>query len=252
MSRNLWQRVAANLASSEASQGSAETALWWTLSESVSPTTLAGRLTDPADNRARFLVAAGDAEMTEDLDDLETFLDGARNPHLVPAWLAWSAFSHRLIDFEEAEERELEGLTSHGLTPDGVDRVLAAAHRVNVREAILSGELQPAFDALIELVHEAAASIGAANAQRAAESGDAATLADATSLRRGAVEEILATGLRSPAAEAAISELQFLVDTLDAEDWRLLRGYLRSEVAPGIQVFDLDAFSEEGSQEGQP
>ncbi len=251
LGRNLWQRVSENLAVGEHAEGDTEPALWLTLSESIEPATLAGRLTDPTDNQARFLDVVGDQATPEHLDQVETFLDGSRNPHLVPAWLAWSAFAHRFIDFEGAEARERLGLTSHGMTANGIELVVAAAHRVNAHEATLSSEIQPALDALIELVREAASSIGATAAQDAAEAGDAAVLADATRFRRGVVEEWLATGLRSPAAEAATHELQALVEALVPEDWRLLRGYLRSEVAPGIQVFDVDTFLAESSPEGE-
>lgn len=239
--QTMWERVASSSGPSETvgENGAADSPLWWTLSDALSPETLADRLTDPTENQTRFAVAQLEHGPIEEVSTVTTYLDGAQNPELVPTWLAWSALAHRFADFEGAEERERLGLLSHGVSPAAIEVAIASAHRVNTQESALRGEIQPAFDALVELLREAEASIGSTGAQTAAESGDAATLADATGRRLSRVQEILTDGTRSSVAEASVEELTFLADALGAEDWRLLRGYLRSEVAPGIRVMSL-------------
>ncbi|MEM7052688.1 MAG: Ig-like domain-containing protein [Acidobacteriota bacterium] len=114
--------------------------LWWTLSDEISSRELRDRCFDPSDHQLRYLeaVAVGAQRDLSDheLAGIDLFVDGERNPELVPLWVAFHVFSSQGGDRTRIFTARSQ-LHRFGISVGGQDQILAAVSNLEA-EAQLS------------------------------------------------------------------------------------------------------------------
>ena len=110
-------------------------ALWWTLSDEVTPEELREAWRSVAASRSRYLAALGDGAAPEDREAVRFFLSGALTPELVPMWMALAAFTEGM---SEDPTSTLEILHNLGFDAETTERIrqLATAGMDVVSEGI--------------------------------------------------------------------------------------------------------------------
>jgi hypothetical protein len=220
----------------------ADSPLWWTLTDDISPQQLRDAYRDPGANRRRFreAVAAGlqpPAPKDPELRYLVFYVNPRLTPELEPLWSAFYALADQL-ELEGAEAVEL-GLAARGISAEGIDRIVAVAQATaaEVRDLVAQiGPLQREFILMVRGVRDRHrwSEESEAAVESAVERGDTRYFAEQTGRTEADVARLLAAGLRTPTSEAAEESIVRLKADLAAPDWRGLRRYLFDRAASGI------------------
>ena len=217
----------------------ADSPLWWTLTDSLSPEELRAAHRDPQANLERYLkhLDGGWApSLTEEETALLSFyVNAQRTPELVPAWYAFHVFSRFRVTREGDEAVSMQ-LGRHGVSQQGRQSILgtAARHRAALEEAI--SRIGPQQVHFVLLQRRAIEQLGS-DAQARVTVNEATARRDSAFLARLGGEseertrELLAAGTTDSIVDQAAETLPLLRKGLSGADWDAFRRYLLAEVA---------------------
>lgn len=226
-----------------------DSAYWWTLSEDLSPQELYGALQSRERNqqRLREAIEEGRYEVIPEsrIEDLALYIDGRETPELWPMWHIFSAFADRFSgyrpDYHETAQREL---VERGMSEAGASQVVAAADRTWRRERELNLELHPLQQKFArEVLAPAEQALSRSQARKVIARKDFTRLSMVSGMDRASIADLHRAWRRDAAAEVGVDALERLRAVLEDSDWQVLRSFLRTEVAP---VLDIAFFSARG------
>lgn len=217
----------------------ADSPLWWTLTDEISPAELREIYLDESGHLKRYREAVI-AGLEEPLPPSEApflafYYHPKMTPELDPMWLAWSFFGHALIRQGDVEVRE--GLSAYEISPSGIETILVMGHEQYREERALFDAVRKDAEEFHRIQREYVIR-GTVEESRVAnrELKDALERGDFTLLRQvsGKAPEELARMQEafdtSPASETAAENLPELREQLSEHDWNVLRRYLLEEV----------------------
>ena len=231
----------------------ADSPVWWTLSESLSPAELRAALRDRSAHLARYRKAF-EAGLVRELPEqglrrLSFYVNSEQTPELTPMWRAFDVWAD---SFTELYNRAIltRQMGAFGLEATAVDRLLElATNYLRVRDAV-AAEIEPKLLEFVRIQREVILSRAEGNGERdgglvverALESGDLEPLIEISGVPRQRMEELYAAWRTDPAAHGATSSLPRIQRALTAEEWNALRRYLLQRVVPGMgPIMDFDA-----------
>lgn len=208
-----------------------EPAVWWTLDDSMSPSELQAELQDRFANRQRYLAAAGGPVTADQLFDVQVFIDGSRDPELVPMWLAFSKLAtnpSRLI---------ASRLSELGMDAAVIDEIYAHLDQYRTRAEELENELYESKYLMWSAWNAAAALVGRDAVNAAIDAGDFSRFDSDLGMIAPIVQDLVREGRRDEHLEAAVEGLLALSDMLDEKSWHDFRSFLRTDIAPRVSAF---------------
>lgn len=231
----------------------ADSPVWWTLTDSLSPAQLRATLRDRSAHLARYRNAY-EAGLVQDLPDqglrrLSFYVNSEQTPELTPMWRAFDVWAD---SFTELYSRAtlVSQLGAYQVPAETVDKLLQLAdEHLELRESV-AAELEPKQLEFVQVQREVILSRAAPNAgqdgglvvERALGTGDLEPLIEASGKSRQRIEELYAAWKVDPAAESATRSLPCVKAELTTDEWSAFRRYLLQRAVPGIgPVMDFDA-----------
>jgi len=221
----------------------ADSPLWWTVTDALSPAELRAALRDPEAHLARYreALAAGvvSAPLTREQEETLSFYYNRRlTPELTPMWLAFQALAiGRLLP--QGEDQVRSSLVEFGLSEEAADVIIESATRQQAESQALGLALAAGSNEYVEIQREAIEARGGgrrayAEVVSAARRGDFGALRPVTSLSNERLAELRTDWLRNPITEVAEPRLLELKATLDDWSWIEFRRYLLEVVVAGM------------------
>lgn len=217
----------------------ADSPYWWTLTDAITPAELRAALQSRQRNRQRLEQAIEDGDYPalpeSRIQQISLFIDGTRDPDLIPMWDAFAILAIHLEPSEGDEEAKLrKGLADYGLSPEAIDAVVAAGYTYPDRRLAVIAEVDREQREFAREVARVEDKLGKKAAAEVIVRQDFDRLARETGMPRGRVADLFETWLRDPRAEASIEGLEGLRALLSPSDWEGLRRYLLETIATGM------------------
>ena len=227
----------------------ADSPLWWTLTDEISPAELRAALRSDRAHLERYLAAvdAGLASpLTEEQADALSFYYNRRlNPELTPMWFAFDVLASGRLQLR-GEEAIRQSLAEYGFTKPAIGTIIDAANAQFRDSQQLAKQLAPDTQEFMKIWRLAVERRGGekkagAEVDRAVKAGKLDILAQATGTPNERLAKLRRAWKRDPLGEATAPILVNLKDTLDDASWDRLRTYLLEVVVPGLSQ-DLKDF----------
>lgn len=231
----------------------ADSPVWWTLTDSLSPAQLRATLRDRAAHLARYRNAY-EAGLVDELPEqglrrLSFYVNSEQTPELTPMWRAFDVWAD---SFTELYGREMlvGHLASFQVAPAAVDKLLVIAdEHLRLRDAV-AAELEPKKLEFVQVQREVILSRatpdggqdGGLVVEQALTTGNLEPLVQASGKPHARIEELFAAWKVNPAARSAETHLPRVRAELTKGEWSAFRRYLVQRVVPGIgPLMDFDA-----------
>jgi len=229
----------------------ADSPLWWTLSDEISPAQLRSAFRDPESHLERYQEALEAGAVSQALNEkalsyLSFYYNRRLTPELTPLWLAFYVFAGGHLEFQGAAHAT-DTLTELGFGPTAIDTVLLFARRQFDETQAIVEEVGAKSMKFGEIQRRAIKARGGdrrayATVVRASKHGDIDLLLPDSGVSRSELAELRAAWLRHPATETAEKLLPKLRQQLTEDDWQRLRRFLLEHVVAemGPESSDFD------------
>lgn len=229
----------------------ADSPLWWTLTDEVSPVELRAAFRDTEAHMRRYEEALEAGVVSNPLSDkalsdLSFYCNLRLTPELTPMWLAFSAFGGGHIANRGIAHAE-DTLAEYGFGPAAIETILLYASRQERETLAIVEEVGAKSMRFTEIQRDAIHTRGGdrrakALVRRAAEQGDLDVFLPSTEVPLSELAELRAAWLRHPVTETAEHLLPELRQRLTDEDWQRFRHFLLEHVVAsmGDQLVDFD------------
>lgn len=216
----------------------ADSPLWWTLTDEVTPEELRAAYTEPGSSQRRYreAVAAGlepprtDAQLAR----LKFYLNRRLNPELETLGSLFGRLADPWLRHrgEETLRRELAG---YGVSAEGADRILGVAKTYAEELEELVSVYGPKHKELIRVHWEILNREGwneetKRSIKEAVRSNDVASLAERSGRSEAEVADLLAAWEIQPSSHLLETTLPKLRSELSPADWQALRRFLYDQV----------------------
>jgi hypothetical protein len=223
----------------------ADSPLWWTLTDEITPTELraAYRSHQSHVERYRQAVETGleEPRSEEALERLKFYINTQLTPELETLGSAFSLFAYGWLPYED-RAATASALAEHGVTAEGAQQVLDIAGRYAQDFRTLADEIGPKHEELIRLQWEILEKSGQheqskAELDRALKASDAGYFSEHTGRDETEILGLLDAWKILPSSVLLATTLPDLKAALSAPDWRGLRRYLLYRVSRDLGKF---------------
>lgn len=233
----------------------ADSPLWWTLTDELSPQKLRQIYLDEVGHYQRYLEAL-EAGLTTPLPvELEGALSFYHNtqqtPELTSMWEAFSVFAEAYVAGPMGRDVS-EELTLRGVSPEGIGHILAIARRNLAEEQLLIEQVRDHQLEFMKLKEQLLEDLGDSPESRrrirsALERRSYALFVQHSGYSEQQIATLEAAWRTNPPAECAARSLAALREQLGDEDWQGLRRYLLEVVVAAMgPAVDFDFAKEVG------
>jgi hypothetical protein len=236
----------------------ADSPLWWTLTDELTPQELRSIYRDDAGHLKRYQ-AAVEAGLASPLDErqkkaLKFYYNPDQNPELMPMWLAFSAFATAHLE-DDGPSITGERLVPYGISPGGIDAILSVGEEQLQEETQMVEDLKEEglefmqvfqrMDDLASAPAEVKEHYPVAAARRLTHEGlreafereDVELLAAASGESPEKIARLIWVAKANPPAATAGENLVTLHARLSAEDWNAFRRFLLEKVVSRMGAF---------------
>lgn len=243
----------------------ADSPLWWTLTDELTPQELYTILNDEQLHNQRYRKAIADGHRPplpeKRVASVTSFLDGSLTPELITFWHAFRAFAGRF--YGEGREAYLarapDELAGYGLSEDSASKIISYAVRYSDDSQAVVERLRPEIEAALEIlrevlkqmdradfdeaafamIREANTSIGKASRSETVLARNAAMFAEMTGRDPDLVARLLHAWVRPVVREHIVPALRLLRVEIPEDEWERFRRFLFKEIAPQISTINF-------------
>lgn len=215
-------------------------AYWWTLTDQITPEVLRAELQSREKSRERLRAAieAGlhDEVPEERIAELNYFIDGRLTPELQPMWEALHLWADRFDYYPNWPDDSRTYLVEHGLSPEGVETVMAFSQDYwKVRAGVMQETGPDGGRFAGEILQPAEARMGRRSFRALLKNRDFDRIATMSGKPAVEVKRLYVAWLRDPTAESSIATLREIRGRLSAADWEAFRACMLAVTAPVVQ-----------------
>jgi hypothetical protein len=221
----------------------ADSAYWWTLTDSLTPAELRAELADREAHRRRFIAAVtaqtGNPPTDEAVEALKIYVT---EPHL---WPMYDVFVTLALNWEPGgypSERIPGELKKAGLSQTAIEEILRVCEEYSVKRARAVEEYRAIHDEWMAIARQVEQVVGKERRDAAIQTAQpnldlVAQLSGRSTEEVAKMHRIWYTDTLSPPAVEAIESLKA---SLPSKDWALLRKYFLHELAPQMSMIDFE------------
>lgn len=220
-----------------------DSALWWTLTDEITPRELRATYRDRESHLERYQEAV-EAGLMDPLSPVSQqalgfFYHRELHPELTPMWVGFAVFATRLDSKNDAEIKET--MQPFGISPGGMEEILVITYQFLQEERELIAETREdakKFGALVRKAWQAGYSEQETRAAR--NRNDWAFFAPYGQASEEELRRQLWAAERNPPADVSERLLPVLRQQLSSGDWEAFRTYLREYVVAGMGPVSID------------